>query len=266
MKKYLLDIYNLLDGSRSIYNCWLHPSPPPNRMNGRSMGTIQRHFAWEGSSGKQSLTVNIGIVALIIEDQLIEEQKEGYVKESWHLSHLCGNWTCCNWRHMTVESGPVNNSRNMCFKSDSRCQHDPPCMKRRKRQFPVTLDIYRQINKAMRSTEQKMVISNATFDCRICRNGEKTDGICHCLTSIKKSHQALERLEPYEWSSVKVSKAIDHLSQIIKDLLREKEASDAAMLQRTVARREVRRSAYWSQEQFSPYGKMLGVLLDWDCV
>ena len=254
-------------------DCWLHPSPPPARTNGRPMGTIHCNFVWKDSVGKQRLRVNVGIVALVIECQLTEEQMEGYVKESWHLSHLCGNWTCCNWRHMTVENGRTNISRNQCFRDATHCSHDPPCMKDRKRRLLVTPAISNQIREAIESTSHgtKTTVgyqySNTPTDwsgCRTCGSilCYANATICPSLTSITKSQETLEKLELCIQPSDEVLKAIAYLKQIIVDLVREKEASDAASLENAVAQREVDQSAHWSQKQFSSYGQMLGFLLD----
>lgn len=123
-------------------DCWLHPSPPqPSRHTGRSPGVIICHFSWKDTEGAyHSIGVNYGVVALLVKLRLSWTQKVGFIYDSWHLSHLCGNWTCCNWRHFTVEPGPVNIGRNACLlssglstrKSDGKCKHQPPCMRNHK--------------------------------------------------------------------------------------------------------------------------------------
>ncbi len=271
MKNYIEDVYKLFDESRSEENCWLHPSPPPARKNGRPMGTINRTFVWADSSGKHKVRVNIGIIALIVEHHLTEEQKQGYVNKSWHLSHLCGNWTCCNWRHMTVESGRTNISRNQCFPKAGHCPHDPPCMKGRKRRLPITLAISNQIRTALESIRDcprhHYTTSVARFDCGLCGRyaclflfGDHR--ICHSLTSISKSQHAVEELELCCKERDGILLAIDYLKQIIADLTREKEASDAVILQRAVAQRKLDQSTFRSQKQSFPHGRMLCVLLN----
>ena len=273
MIEYIHNIYKLFHDLDSKDNCWLHPSPPPARKCGRPSGTIQCRFAWVDSSGRHSLNVNIGIVALVIERQLTEEQMEGYVNEAWHLSHLCGNWTYCNWRHMTVESGRINNSRNQCFPDPTHCSHYPPYMKDRKRRLLVTLAISNRIKSDINSITtgagstvegHSSIPTTHGFECSLCGEGVLCAGnhsICRSLTSITKSQQALERLELYYQRSDKTREAIAYLKQIIADLIREKEANDAATLMRAVAQGEVERSAYPSQ-QYSSYGQMLAFLLD----
>ena len=123
-------------------DCWFHPSPPPsNPVTGRSPGAIKCHFSWKDTDDVyHSMGVNYGIVALIVRKRVTSIQQDGFVYESWHLSHLCGNWTCCNWRHFTIEPGPVNVSRNRCLlssglrtrKFNGKCKHRPQCMRSRK--------------------------------------------------------------------------------------------------------------------------------------
>ena len=244
MKKYVHDVYRLFDLVSSEDDCWLHPSPPRARGNGRPSGTIPCDFHWTDSSGSHRLRVNVGFVALIVERQLTKEQMKGYVNESWHLSHLCGNWTCCNWRHMTVESGRINSSRNKCFRSVGRCSHEPPCMKHRKRQFLVTLDISNHIKSAVKFVSsdetatagfQSSDFTDTVWDCGICGKhtlfcGSRT--ICHSLTSITDSRETLEKLELCSQSNDEVDEAIKYLRNIIADLSREKGASKKTALER----------------------------------
>lgn len=77
-----------------------------------------------------------------------------------------------------------------------------------------------------------------------------------------KSQEALEKLELYLSSSDEILKAIAYLKQIIVDLIKEKEASHAVIVQRAVAQPEVDHSAHWSQKQLSFYGQMLALFLD----
>jgi hypothetical protein len=75
--------------------------------------------------------------------QLTKQQKDGFISKQWHLSHLCGNWTCLNPAHTTVEAGSVNISRNNCFSHRSGCGYTPQCIKDRK--VPLGAD-GRQVN------------------------------------------------------------------------------------------------------------------------
>ena len=250
MKKYVHDVYRLFDRTRSDDDCWLHPSPPPARRDGRPMGTIKCGFVWKDSSGKQQLNVNFGIVALIVKRQITKNQMEGYVNNSWHLSHLCGNWTCCNWRHLTVECGRTNVSRNQCFRSAGRCSHEPPCMKHRKRRFPVTVDISNHIRRAINFVSsdqtttagfQSSFFTAVGWDCEICGKDTLCFGsqrICRSLTSITKSQQTLGKLESCTQPNDEVREAITYLRKIIADLSREKGGSDKTALERWLVNME----------------------------
>ena len=153
MKKWIADTYALFDASRDADGCWLHPTPPPPRHNGRAAGVIHRGFFWADGSGRHCITVNFGVVALVVHHYLTDEQKEGYITKSWHLSHLCGNWTCCNWKHFTVEAGNINISRNVCFVCPGGCNHSPKCMKdKKKRLLPVAPT--RSINQVLENVQE----------------------------------------------------------------------------------------------------------------
>ena len=132
MEEWVSAIYKGLKVARTDEECWLHPCPPAPKRNGRANGTIQRRFSWRNGKS-HTLNINFGIVALMVKDLLTKDQKEGFVNKGWHLSHLCGNWTCCNWHHHTVEPGATNIKRNACFRHDDGCLHQPPCMKHLKR-------------------------------------------------------------------------------------------------------------------------------------
>lgn len=138
MAKWVSEIDSVLDQFREEDDCWLHPSPPPPRPNGRASGCLKRDFYWADERGRHKITINFGVIALIVQDRLTERQKDGWIMHSWHLSHLCGNWTCCNWRHFTVEPGIVNITRNSCFMHRSGCVHNPKCMKEKKQQLNQT--------------------------------------------------------------------------------------------------------------------------------
>ncbi|MCJ1390992.1 hypothetical protein MMC18_003853 [Xylographa bjoerkii] len=129
MKKRVADIYGILDPQRSDGECWLHPKPP------LPYGSIRYNFHWKDQNSCQALSVNFGVIALLVESSLTEHQQKGYINNAWHLSHLCGNWTCCNWRHFTVEKGSINIQRNACFIHRNGCIHNPPCMKHLKRRL-----------------------------------------------------------------------------------------------------------------------------------
>lgn len=110
----------------------LHPNPGGLLRSGNYNQVIACRYQWKDATGLHFIRVNFGIVALIINSHLTTAQKEGFIQDAWHLSHLCGNWICCNWRHHTVEPGPVNIGRNACFNSSEPCRHNPPCLKHKK--------------------------------------------------------------------------------------------------------------------------------------
>ena len=132
MQIHVSKVYQLFPPTRNISDCMLHPNPRGLLKNGKYNQKIVCNYQWKDASGIHNIGVNFGVVALIVNYRLTAAQKEGFIKEAWHLSHLCGNWICCNWRHHTVEPGPVNCGRNGCFNSSEQCKHDPSCMKEKK--------------------------------------------------------------------------------------------------------------------------------------
>ncbi|APA08782.1 hypothetical protein sscle_04g035520 [Sclerotinia sclerotiorum 1980 UF-70] len=126
----------LLDPFREDRECWFHPAPPPPHVTSigtlRACGGIQKTFYWQDHSGKHSLRLNFGIVSKILFHAMTKLQQDGFINKKWHLSHLCGNWTCLNPRHTTVEPGNVNSGRKNCFSHRGGCLHDPKCMKEMK--------------------------------------------------------------------------------------------------------------------------------------
>jgi len=132
MRTHVSNVHQLFPPYRGIGDCMLHPNPRGLLKNGKYNQTIVCNYQWKDASGIHTIGVNFGIVALIVNHHLTSAQKEGFIQDAWHLSHLCGNWICCNWRHHTVEPGPVNIGRNACFNSSDPCKHDPRCMKDKK--------------------------------------------------------------------------------------------------------------------------------------
>ncbi|KAL2065839.1 hypothetical protein VTL71DRAFT_3509 [Oculimacula yallundae] len=126
----------LLDPFREDDDCWLHPSPPSARLSVsgifRPVGKLQKRFAWKDNDEKHSVVLNYGIVVKLVNFQMTKQQQDGFINKQWHLSHLCGNWTCLNPYHTTVEPGAVNVSRNSCFSHRSGCLHTPKCLKEKK--------------------------------------------------------------------------------------------------------------------------------------
>ncbi|KAH6665477.1 hypothetical protein B0J14DRAFT_569080 [Halenospora varia] len=123
----------LLDPFLDNSECWFHPSPPPARLTAsgliRPCGNISKRFRWNGDGKTHSLVLNYGIVVKLLYNTMTKQQQDGFIYRQWHLSHLCGNWTCLNPRHTTVEPGAVNLSRNNCFSHRAGCLHKPACLK-----------------------------------------------------------------------------------------------------------------------------------------
>lgn len=136
MQDLVTQTYDLLDPFREDDECWIHPNPQttillPSGVE-RARGHISKNFAWTDEKGSHSLRVNFGIVAKLVSRKITQRQKDGFITQGWHLSHLCGNWTCLNPEHMTVEKGSINAARNTCFSHRGGCRHSPPCMKEKK--------------------------------------------------------------------------------------------------------------------------------------
>lgn len=132
MQTHVSNVHKLFPPTRNINDCMLHPSPGGLRKDGKYHQVIACNYQWKDQQEIHNIGVNFGIVALIVNHFLTPVQKEGFIEDAWHLSHLCGNWICCNWRHHTIEPGPVNISRNACFASLEPCKHIPRCMKDKK--------------------------------------------------------------------------------------------------------------------------------------
>ena len=135
MRDTVSELHGFFNPIENIGDCMLHPYPPPLNPDGGMRGTIMYTSRWEDDMGIHAVRVNYGVVALLVNSRLTNDQKEGWIEKSWHLSHLCGNWICCNWRHHTIEDGTTNVSRNGCFGSSKTCIHKPPCMKEKKQKL-----------------------------------------------------------------------------------------------------------------------------------
>jgi len=136
IQAWVTDTLDKLDPFRDDDTCWFHPDAQPTTKaksgSVRPRGKIEKRFTWKDTRGQHYVTLNFGLAAKIVDRKLSKEQKDGWVRRGWHLSHLCGNWTCVNPRHATVEPGAVNLARNNCFSHRSGCGHEPPCMKEKK--------------------------------------------------------------------------------------------------------------------------------------
>lgn len=121
MTAWITQIQRLLDPFREDYECWFHPNPPSPLVTStgsiRPFGVIKKLFGWTDPKikVKSCIVLNYGIVNKIINYTISKREADGFVNRKWHLSHLCGNWTCLNPRHTCVEEGRVNAERNGCF-------------------------------------------------------------------------------------------------------------------------------------------------------
>ncbi|KAI9769352.1 MAG: hypothetical protein M1840_004053 [Geoglossum simile] len=128
IKRYVTSMHSTLDPQRTPQSCWLCPE------HGRAATSISRFFTWRGHGHLHRVNINYGIISLMHHNRLTEVQKHGFISLGWHLSHLCGNWTCVNPAHCTVEPGSVNIGRNKCFRDkEGPCEHVPSCLKELKR-------------------------------------------------------------------------------------------------------------------------------------
>ncbi len=243
-KKYFSDIDKLLGMSGSKDDCRLHPTPP--KSNGKPRGNISFDFSWKDEAGFHRLAVNWGIIALAVRKRLTDAQMDGFVNKSWHLSHLCGNWTCCNWRHFTVESGPINSNRNGCFSRPTECNHSPPCMKGKKRKLLITNHIRNVVSEAITSLDgilsyDAFYVSYEAFyaladyeiplmewfwensrrgSCAFCGRSDDNAHICSCLSSLEACKVMLKALIHVTEPRLEVREAIGYLVRIREDLER----------------------------------------------
>ena len=235
-KKFFSNIYQVLDMSGSNEECRLHPTPPDN---GKPAETIFFTFDWKVEYRSHQLYVEWGIIALLVREELTAAQMDGFVNKSWRLSHLCGNWTCCNWRHFTVESGHDIQSRNACFKSPTKCTHNPPCMKEKKRQLLVTDYIRDKISKAV--TSLGGILSYEAFhtlpeydirlveffwansrrgSCAFCGRSDDKAHICSYLSSFVNCKVMLRALKLCIKPTLELIEAIGYMVKITEDLER----------------------------------------------
>ena len=170
MAKHVGEIHGFFGPFHPIGDCMFHPNPPPCLEDGRAKGTINYRYLWKDELGTHEINVNYGVIALLVNTGVTATQKEGWIEEAWHLSHLCGNWICCNWRHHTIEDGPTNISRkyisfstfsatgtltrrpltgNGCFGSFKECVHQPRCMRDKKQKLVLPVHKSKLIRPAL---------------------------------------------------------------------------------------------------------------------
>ncbi|CAI6335592.1 unnamed protein product [Periconia digitata] len=117
--------------------------------------SIKFSISFKHHSQRYRLTLNFGVINLLLHNRLTPEDIHGLVYEKWHLSHLCGNWRCVNIEHIRVEPGAVNENRNKCLrprKGDPvECEHTPKCLT--EHTLPITEE-----DKRARAGGRKMVV------------------------------------------------------------------------------------------------------------
>lgn len=107
--------------------CWLYSGAV--RRGQRTLSINVRFHDEANPSKTLEYSVNAGYVSMMVDGLMTEEYKKGIIQHAWHASHLCGNWTCTNPRHIVAEAGLVNVDRNWCFHGKKQsCTHSPRCM------------------------------------------------------------------------------------------------------------------------------------------
>lgn len=106
--------------------CWLYRGPRVYQHT-RAVGI----FVTFGHQGRRlTLTINAAYIAMLLAGYMTDSHRQGIIEHAWHASHLCGNFTCLNPRHINAESGSTNGNRNACFNDRcGPCSHDPQCLK-----------------------------------------------------------------------------------------------------------------------------------------
>ncbi|KAF1964684.1 hypothetical protein BU23DRAFT_575520 [Bimuria novae-zelandiae CBS 107.79] len=127
MQRVVGKYHNGIEGDRGPDGCWLYRGSrlPKGRNRGLHMDIKFQHNA-----RSERLNLNILFVKMLLDGTLTRDQIEGIIEDCWHASHLCGNWTCLNVKHVVPEPGAINISRNPCMKNvNGPCYHRPRCMK-----------------------------------------------------------------------------------------------------------------------------------------
>ncbi|KAF2090101.1 hypothetical protein K490DRAFT_62978 [Saccharata proteae CBS 121410] len=106
--------------------CWLHPDPSKYPKN--QSVSVSAYLKDLRGSGQKIINVHIGTLIMLLDDNMTTEQKTGYINDKWELSHLCGNWLCCNTRHHVQESHKINVGRKPCHARRQVCFHEPKCI------------------------------------------------------------------------------------------------------------------------------------------
>ncbi|PSN70360.1 hypothetical protein BS50DRAFT_585794 [Corynespora cassiicola Philippines] len=117
--------YLHINANREPDQCWLYTYKFYNKC---CLGT---NVPFKHHGKGETVYVHITVIAKLLEGLLTSAEKDGLVNQSYHASHLCGNWMCLNPRHVKAEPGGTNQERKSCFNHPCRsCFHEPACMTR----------------------------------------------------------------------------------------------------------------------------------------
>jgi hypothetical protein len=214
----------MVDNSDNALSCWLHPQPP--MVKGKPAGVISKSLTWYGAHGqKQRLAVNVGVLMMLRVANLTDQQEDGYVNKSWHLSHLCGNWTCLNPLHHTIEPGSINLDRNRCMNRQAQCKHEPVCLTYLKQSKETLLAPYaRSVIIDYARTAENIVapIKSQTRRHRL-KRAFKNREFERVLARIQRSRIERRGLmvgDLPKWQSTRIEKCINWLKQYPMDIRR----------------------------------------------
>lgn len=125
--------------------CWIYRGPEA-RAKGEK---VVKYFSFKdqkcsGSKKIRSLGGQVGTLWMVVKSSMTEEQKYGWIYESWHLSHLCGNWRCIRPSHHTMEPGRISWDRKQCHSRKRpyhACTHAPRCLLRDEHGKPLPIKV-----------------------------------------------------------------------------------------------------------------------------
>lgn len=127
LKRCVQAYYSYLPANRDADSCWLYTGPRLPKPPHHNLGV---NISFMHNNKSEQVALHIVFISKLLQGLLSEEELVGIANESWHASHLCGNWTCLNERHVHPEPGKVNINRNPCFRNVSGpCAHIPVCLK-----------------------------------------------------------------------------------------------------------------------------------------
>lgn len=128
LKAKMRNIFEHIPEKRSQHDCWIYQGRLPLSKN-----AIRASLSFKHEGILYKVQSHFGFIAMLAEGLMTEKAKEGIIEEQWHASHLCGNWTCVNPRHISPEPGTINSQRNFCLGNANRtCLHIPRCLQQLK--------------------------------------------------------------------------------------------------------------------------------------